>query len=88
MKYKYLASVVTRDGSCAEEIKTRNAIAKNAFNKVKHFVTNRSMSISLRKRFIKSYVRSTLLYGCEIWTINKAMKKKIEAAEIGFIEGC
>ena len=64
-KYKYLGNVVTRDGRCVVEIRTRIAIVKNDFNKVKHLVTNRSKSISLRKRFIKSYVWSTLLYGCE-----------------------
>ena len=30
VKYKYLSSVVTRDGRCVEEIKTRIAIAKSA----------------------------------------------------------
>ena len=83
-RYKYLGSVVTKDGRSVEEIKTRIAIAKNAFNKVKHIVTNRSISISLRRRFIKSYVWSTMLYGCEAWTINKDMEKRIEAAEMWF----
>ena len=83
-KYKYLGSVVSRDARCVDEIKQRIVIAKNAFNKVKHLVTNRSISISLRKRFIKSYVWSTMLYGCEAWTMNKAMVKKIEAAEMWF----
>ena len=83
-RYKYLGSVVTKDGRSVEEIKTRIAIANNAFNKVKHIVTNRSISISLRRRFIKSYVWSAMLYGCEAWTINKDMEKRIEAAEMWF----
>ena len=82
-KYKYLGSIVTRDARCVEEIKTRLAIAKSAFNKVKHLVTNSSISVRLRKRFIKSYVWSTMLYGYEAWTINKDMMK-IEAAEMWF----
>ena len=32
------------------------------------------MSISLRKRFIKAYVWSTFMYGCEAWTINREME--------------
>ena len=83
-RYKYLGSLITRDGRCVEEVKTRIAIAKNAFNKIKHIVINRSLSISLRKRFINSYVWSTMLYGCEAWTLNKDMTNKLEAAEMWF----
>ena len=83
-RYKYLGSIVTRDARCVEEIKTRINIAKNAFNKIKHLATNRSISLNLRKRFVKSYVWSTLMYGCEAWTINKNMVKRIEAAEMWF----
>ena len=82
MKDKYLGSIVTHNGRCVEEIKTRIAIAKNAFTKIKAMVTNRAISINLRKRFIKAYVWSTLTYGCEAWTINKEMERKIEAAEM------
>ena len=81
-KYKYLGSLVTQDGRCVEDIKTRIAIAKNAFTKIKAMVTNRAISINLRKRFIKAYVWSTLTYGCEAWTMNKEMEKRIEAAEM------
>ena len=83
-KYKYLGSIVTQDGRCVDEIKTRIAIAKTAFNKVKSLVTNRSISVGLRKRFIKSYVWSTLLYGCESWNMSKEMERRIEAAEMWF----
>ena len=82
MKDKYLGSIVTHNGRCVEEIKTRIAIAKNAFTKIKAMVTNRAISVNLRKRFIKAYVWSTLTYGCEAWTINKEMERKIEAAEM------
>ena len=40
-KYKYLGSIVTQNGKCVDEIKTRIAIAEAAFNKIKSLVTNR-----------------------------------------------
>ena len=40
-KYKYFGSVITQDGRCKKEIKTRIAIAKTAFNKIKPLDTNR-----------------------------------------------
>ena len=42
-KYKYLGSVITLDGRCKGEIKTRIAIVKTAFNRKKPFIINRSL---------------------------------------------
>ena len=67
---------------CVEDIRTRVDIAKNAFTNIKAMVTNRTISINLRRRFIKSYVWSTLTYGCKAWTINKEMERRIEATEM------
>ena len=83
-RYKYLGSVVTQDGRCDQEIKTRLAIARSAYIRIKPIVTNRSISINLRKRFIRAYIWSTLMYGCESWTISKEMERRIEAAEMWF----
>ena len=43
------------------------------------------MAWDLRFRFLKCFVWSTLMYGCETWTISGEMKKRIEAAEMWFI---
>ena len=69
--YKYFGSIVTRDARYVDEIKTCITIAKNAFNKAKHFVISSSIAINIRKHFIKSCVWSTLMYGCKDWTNNK-----------------
>ena len=34
---------------------------------------------------LECYVWSVLLYGCDAWTINESMKKRIEAAEMWFL---
>jgi len=36
-------------------------------------------------RLLKCYVWSTLLYGCESWTISKRMESQLEAAEMWFL---
>ena len=66
-KYEYLGSIVTQDGRCVEEIRTRISRAKK---QIKAMVTNRTISINMRKRYIKAYVWSTLTYGGEASTIN------------------
>ena len=42
-------------------------------------LTTRNISIAVRLRVLKCYIWSTLLYGCETWTISGDMIKKLEA---------
>ena len=81
-KFKYLGSMLTEDGRSENEIRQRIGIAKNAFGKMKNMVTNRHVRIETRIRVIKAYIWATLLYGCETWTINKDMERKLEAFEV------
>ena len=81
-RFSYLGSIITQNGRCDEDIKTRIIIAKEAFNKVKNLVTNTSISVRLRQRFVKAYAWSTFLYGSEAWNISKVMERRIEALEM------
>ena len=83
--FRYLGSTISEDGRSDSDINARIAISKTAFNKVKPLMINRSIPISLRRRFLKSYVWSTMLYGCETWNISSPMQRKIEAAEMWFL---
>ena len=81
-KFKYLGSMMTVDGRSESEIRQRIGIAKSAFEKMRKLVTNRHIRIETRMRAIKAYIWSTLLYGCESWTIGKDMEKRLEAFEV------
>ena len=82
--FKYLGSTISEDGRSVLDMNARVAISRTAFNKVKPVMVNRSIPLSLRKRFLKSYVWSTMLYGCEAWNISSDMERKIQAAEMWF----
>ena len=47
-------------------------------------LTARNISITVRLRVLKCDIWSTLLYGCETWTISGDMIKKLEALETWF----
>ena len=47
-------------------------------------LTARNISIVGRLRVLKCYIWSTLLYGCETWTISGDMITKLEAMETWF----
>ena len=77
-----LGSLLTQDCKCVKEIRKRNALAKKSFMDKKSILTNKSLSIESRKRFVKCYVWSVLLYGCEAWTVGKATETTLMAMEM------
>jgi len=55
LKYSYLGSMLTNDGRCTCEIKSRIAMAKAAFNKKKNLFTS-TLDLNLRKKLVKCYI--------------------------------
>ena len=66
--YRCLGSIVTEDNRSEVEIKTRIAMAKKAFWKMKE-VTRGQVKLNC-------YAFSVLKYGCESWTLDKSLQKK------------
>jgi len=66
--FKYLGSMLTNDGRCACEIKSKIAMEKTAFNKKRALFTS-TMDFKLRKKLVKCYIWSTALYGAETWML-------------------
>jgi hypothetical protein len=79
--FKYLGSYITDNGRCEVEIKTRIALAKDAFMKRKELLTKR-MKRELKKKIIKTVVWSVALYGCETWALRKVDFRRLEALEM------
>jgi hypothetical protein len=79
--FKYLGSVLTHNGTCTCEIKSRIAMAKAAFNKKKTLFTNK-LDLNLRKKLVKCYIWSMALYGAENWTLRAADQKYLESFEM------
>ena len=71
--FKYLGSILTNDGRCIREIKSRIAMAKAAFSKKTLFTSK--LDLNLRKKLIKCYIWSMALYGAETWTLRAADQK-------------
>jgi hypothetical protein len=80
-RYKYLGSLIMEDGRCEEELKARIAMAQAAFWQNKE-IMRRNIRKQTKLKQLNCYVFSVLNYGCESWTWNKAMQKKIDAFEV------
>jgi len=79
--FKYLGSLLTNDGRCTREIKSRIAMAKAAFSKKKTLFTSK-LDLNLRKKLIKCYIWGMALYGAGTWTLRAADQKYLESFEM------
>jgi hypothetical protein len=73
--------MLTNDGRCTCEIKSRIAMAKASFNKKRALGTSK-MDIELRKKLVKCYIWSIALYGAETWTLQAVDQKHLESFEM------
>jgi hypothetical protein len=63
------------------EIISRIAIAKAAFNRKRALFTGK-IDLELRKKLVKCYIWSILLYGAETWTLRAVDQKHLESFEM------
>ena len=87
-KFKYLGTMLTSDGRCTIEIKSRIAQAKAVFQKMKNLLTNKSISMKVTKRVLQCYIEPVLFYGCEAWTVTNELQKRLEALKCGSSGEC
>ena len=80
-QFKYLGSIITQEGNCSMEIKSRIAQGKVAFERERRTLIGK-LRMELKKSFVKSFIWSVALYGSETWTIKAADKKHLEAFEM------
>jgi len=75
--FKYLGNMLTNDGRCTCEIKSRIVMAKAAFNKQRALLIS-TLELKLRKKLLKCYIWSIAFYGAETWTIRAVDQKHLE----------
>lgn len=77
-----LGNHITQDNKCTTEMKRRIPLAKQAFIKEENLLTNRHLSIKIRKLFIKTYVWIVALNGSEYWILSTIDKRRIESLDM------
>ena len=79
--YKYLGSILTEDGRCEKDMKTRLAMAKGTFND-KIAILSSKLDQDLKKRMIKTLIWSIALYSAETWILKRVDRDRLEAFEM------
>jgi len=82
--FNYLGSWITTDGRCGKEIRRRINLSKRSFNSMINIFRDRQLSIQLKTRLLKCFVRPVPMYRCETWTITSKTRKNLAAAAMWF----
>ena len=77
--FKYLGSIVSNDTSMDDEVTARIAKATAAFGRlVKRLWANSGIRLNTKISVYRATVLTSLLYGCETWTLTKKQVKRLE----------
>jgi hypothetical protein len=81
-KFKYLGAIQTLDGKSDTEILSRIRACKFRFSEKRQMFRNRSSSFVAKKLWYDTFVLSALLYGCETWTTDANLFRKLESCNL------
>ncbi|KAL8569000.1 hypothetical protein ACOMHN_038524 [Nucella lapillus] len=78
-EFKYLGSVISSDGSLDKEINARICKASQALGRLRARVLNQhNIQLSTNLKVYKTIVLTSLLYGCETWTLYRRHIRQLE----------
>ena len=80
--FKYLGSILNRDGTSTQEIKVRIAQATAALARLHPILKSKNISLQVKVKLYRSLVVSIFLYGCESWTTTAETERRIQAFEM------
>ena len=65
-------SKITADGDCSHEIKRRLLLGKKVMTNLDSMFKSRDITLPTKVHLVKAMVFPVVMYGCEIWTVQKA----------------
>ena len=80
--FKYLGTQIKDDLMTDKEVETRENLAKSKFCSIYKVLTSKRLKMSTRLNILNCYVFSIYCYGCEAWTLNKVLERKIDVFEM------
>ena len=75
-------SKITSDGDCSHEIKRCLFLGRKVMTNLDSMLKSRDITLPTKVCLVKAMVFPVTMYGCEIWTINKAECQRIDAFEL------
>uniref|UniRef100_A0A8C0A8K0 RNA-directed DNA polymerase n=1 Tax=Bos mutus grunniens TaxID=30521 RepID=A0A8C0A8K0_BOSMU len=73
---------ITADGDCSHEIKRHLLLGRKVMTNLDSIFKSRDITLSTKVHLVKVMVFPVVMYGCESWTINKSVHRRIDAFEL------
>ena len=77
-KHMFLGSKITADVDCSHEIKGCLLLGRTVMTNLDSILKTRDITLPIKVHLVKGMVFPVVMYGCEIWTVNKAERQKID----------
>ena len=71
--FLFFGSKITADGDCSHEIKRRLLLGRKVMTNLDSIFKSRDITLSTKVCLVKAMVFPVVMYGCESWTIKKAV---------------
>ena len=78
----FLAYKITVDGDFHHEIKRHLLLGKKPLTNLDSVLTSKDITLLTNVHIVKTIVFPVVMYRCEIWTIKKAKRPRIDAFEL------
>ena len=75
-------SKITADGDCSHEIKRCCLLGRKFMTNLDSIFKSRDIILPTKVRLVKDMVFPVAMYECDIWTINKVERRRIDAFEL------
>ena len=80
--FVFLGSKITADGDCSHEIKRHLLLGRKLMTNLYSMLKSRDITLPTKVHLGKAMVFPVVMYGCEIWTVKKAERRRIDAFEL------
>ena len=78
----FLDPKITADGDCSHEIKRHLLLGRKAMTNLDSILKSRDITLPTQVCLVKIMVFPVVMYGCETWTIKKAVCWRFDAFEL------
>ena len=80
--FKYLGSVIDRDGTIDRDVDLRVRAAWSSWRKLTGVLYDRKIPLRLKAKVYEAIIRPALMYGNECWAMKVTSKRKIATTEM------
>ena len=75
-------STITADGDYTHEIKRHLLLGRKVMTSLDSILKSRDITWPTKVRLVMAMIFPVVMYGCESWTVKKAVHQKIDAFEL------